>query len=207
MKNNTIKCISLLGYLILINTTCISPTFESSAVHKGNQSWVGFAGGYRCFDHSKPAIFHGYSFESTYGISLGAGFNYGFTDNIGLVSSILFYRMNGYYDGFEYQTISFLSMWLASKFELTRNTSRDIFSVSIGPAFPEIVKLNIMYGAKGAKNTIVSFGTHLSFYYPYDFYINIGPAEGSGFVIYLGHQIPYFNNPLNLAVGIGYRLK
>jgi hypothetical protein len=204
MKNNSIELILLLGYLILINTTCVSPTFESPAVHKGNQSWVGFACGYRCFDYSIPDE---YSFEKTYGIALGAGFNYGFTDNIGLVSSIMFYGVNGYYDGFEYQTKSFFSMWLASKFELTRNTSRDIFSVSIGPAYPEIVKLNIMYGSKVAKNTMVSFGTHLSFYYPYDFYINIGPAEGSGFVIYLGYQIPYYNNPLNFAFGIGYRLK
>jgi len=64
-----------------------------------------------------------------------------------------------------------------------------------------------MYGSKVAKNTMVSFGTHLSFYYPYDFYINIGPADGSGFVIYLGYQIPYYNNPLNFAFGIGHRLK
>ncbi len=204
MKNNPIKRILLISYLILINTTCVSPTFESPAVHKGNQSWIGFVGGYRCFDYGIPDE---YSFEKTRGIILSAGFNYGFTENIGFASSILFYELDGYYDGFEYQTKSFLSLSLGSKFELTRNTSRDIFSISIGPAYPEIAKLNIMYGTKRVQNTMVSFGTHLSFYAPYDFYINIGPADSSGFVLYLGYQIPYYNNPLNLALSIGHRLR
>ncbi len=27
------------------------------------------------------------------------------------------------------------------------------------------------------------------------------------FLVYLGYQIPYYNNPQNLAVGLGYRFR
>lgn len=64
-----------------------------------------------------------------------------------------------------------------------------------------------MVGSKDKKNQIMTFGTNLSFYIPHDFFINLGPADDSGIVVYLGYQIPYFNNPVNLAVGLGCKLK
>ncbi|MGQ9701137.1 MAG: hypothetical protein ACUVQT_01610 [bacterium] len=192
-----------LPFISVIILSCISPTFDSPIVKKGSSGWIGATAGINSFDYSIP---DDYSMEDTRGVIGGFGFNYGFTENVGLTTGLLLYAITGQYDGIVPKREYIPSLYLAPKFELTRNNSRVAFSFALGPAHPELIKTELMVGFRGLKNEILTFGTHLTFYVPYDFFINLGPAQGPGFVFYLGYQIPYFNNPLNLAAGIGYRL-
>ncbi|MGB9722185.1 MAG: hypothetical protein ACPL28_11995 [bacterium] len=199
-----INCkLSLSFMLILFVISCVSPTFESPAVCKGSQSWLGFSTGIRCFDYSIPDE---YSRLNSKGFAVSYGFVYGFNNNLGLTSSSSFYSVSSEYWESRH-TDYYYSLYLAPKIEFTKISSPVIFSTSIGPSYPELLKTQIMLGFKSKKDEIFALGIHLSFYCPYDVFINIGPAEASGIVIYLGYQIPYFDNPLNLAAGLGYRLR
>lgn len=193
-----------LQFMLVIFLSCISPTFDSPILKKGPSGWIGAAAGISSFDY--PLL--DYSIESTRGVSGGVGFDYGFSENIGLTSLLLFYAIDGKkYAGMESEPRReyFTSLHLAFKSEVTRNNSEVAFSFALGPAYPELVKTELMVGFRGVKNKILTFGTHLFLYVPYDFFINLGPAQGPGFVFYLGYRIPYCGNPLNLAAGIGYR--
>ncbi len=187
--------------LLVLLSCCMSPTFDSPMVKKGSSGWVGAVAGFRCFDYSSNIS--SYSMANTRGLCSGFGFNYGFNENIGLTNVLLIYIINGEYSGTVPKRA--YSLYMAYKFEATRNKSRNVFSFTIGPALPELVRTELMVGFKDDKNKILSFGTHLSIYAPYDFFINFGPAQGPGFVFYVGYQIPAFHNPLNLGAGIGYR--
>ncbi len=156
-----------LAIILLVFLSCISPTFDSPMVKKGSSGWVGAVAGFRCFDYGIPDE---YSLENTRGACSGFGFNYGFTENVGITGVVLVYGMNGYYDGIEPKVEFKPSFYLAPKFEITRNKSRNVFSLTIGPALPEIVRAELMVGFKGDKNEILCFGTHLTLYAPYDFF-------------------------------------
>lgn len=203
-----VKCLVLCFISIVwFQISCVSPTFESPVVRKYSQSWFGIGGGINSFDYTLPDETHyePISMENTKGIFANCGFNYGFTENIGVTIGISLSLVHGLYDGINSKIEYYPSIYLASKFEITKNTSDNVLSVVFGPAYPELIKTRIMFGFKGVKNEMLTFGTNLFFYYPYDFFINLGPKEGSGSVIYLGYRIPYFGNPVNLALGLGYR--
>ncbi|MEO0162786.1 MAG: hypothetical protein ABIL39_11840 [candidate division WOR-3 bacterium] len=204
----TVKFIrSVLVILMLLNVSCLIPTFDSPIVRKGMQGWVGVTGGYRCFDYG---VIDEYNFEDTKGVAVAGGLFYGFSDKIGLSSNFTVYRIEGYRDGTTYQIHNRFSASIAPKIELRKNRNPTL-SVALGPAFPDIIRGTLMVGFRDeTRNTLYTLGTHITyfaFFKPYDFFVNIGPGEGSGIVFYLGYQLPYWDNPQNFGVGLGYRFR
>lgn len=205
----TVKFIlNILLIFILLNVSCLIPTFESPVVRKGVQGWVGLTGGYYCFNYGVPTE---YRFEKTRGISGACGLFYGFSDKIGLSSNFVMYRIEGYRDGGTYQIHNRFSASIATQVELRKNRN-PILSVALGPAFPDIMRGMLMVGFRdGMRNTLYTLGTHISYFTflkPYDVFVNIGSDEGSGIVVYFGYQLPYYwDNPLNFAAGLGYRFR
>lgn len=192
--------------VILVKISCISPTFESARVTKGMEGWIGGSVGYGCFDYILTSIWgETDSFVSTMGIVGTGGIGYGFVDTIGMTLESSFYLMRIRHEDKAEITKFFLSGYLAPKFEMPRNKEDLLLSLSFGPAFPEVIKTRVMFGAKIGKKHMITLGTNLVFFlHIIDVFANFGPIENSGITIYLGYRV---YNRANLAFGLGYRFR
>lgn len=196
----------------LIIVGCVSPTFESVSVKKGSRDWIGILGGYRSFDHNETFYVDGNNeVIDTRGIVGSIGRDYGFTENIGIVwqGALYYYYYTGFSDDHEYRSSRiFPTGSLCLKFEPTRPTSRVAFSISTGPAFPELVKTTLMVGLQKNARDVIWLGSHIGFYLPYDVFVNVKPFSNIGIILYTGYRLPLptiDSNRFNIAGRIGYR--
>jgi hypothetical protein len=172
--------------------------------------WIGLIGGYRSFDHHEMFMFDGNNdVVDTYGIVGSVGRDYGFTENIGIVwqGAFYYYHYSYFSSGNEFRSSRVLPTGsLCLKYEPTRSNSKVAFSVSTGPAYPDLIKTTLMVGLRQNARDVIWLGLHVGLYVPYEVFINAKPFSNIGIRLYSGYRLPlsiFGPNPFNIAGGIG----
>jgi hypothetical protein len=187
----------------LLISGCIAPTFETASVEKHDHGWIGFTGGYRSFDYYIP---DGDEYGDSQGWIASMGYSYGFTENIGIaLQGAFYYYSYKYYPYGQRREKTYLpTLSLALKIEPTKATSKVAFSVSTGPAYPDLIKTTFMVGYRENGHDVWGIGTHFFLFLPYDFFFNYRPFSDRPVKFYLGYRLPMMPYTLvNIAGGIG----